>query len=169
MQREHIENLNPGDFIVVTGVVSDLEATNNSNPYEFNPFGFQPPRQRHIFDGHPLRVIHANDPPFLIVTNGTALMPLDIREFIVSKVSREYVELFLDRTDHTHKPLDPQPRKRRPKSLALIPSKQRKRKEKPDPSACPRCGKRMTLIRRQNTPGWFIYCSECDMDYGEAK
>ncbi len=154
MEREHVENLKPGHFVVVIGFSDD------STEVAYNPaWGEYEPVRRRKLDGRPFRIIHI-EPPFLIVADGKNRRTIDIRDVFVRKVSRRYVEVLHDRTTSSG-------REAKKISNDLIISG-KKLNSKPDPDGCPNCGRRMSLVRKQGRIGWYKHCSDCDMDFGLA-
>lgn len=155
MTREHPDNLKKGQYIVITGYKEDEVP----KPYqEADLFtGRQPPSKR-SFNGWPRRILHIEF-PFCIVADDNGIGTIDLREVYVKVVSRRYVEYA---SQHR--------RRKRGGAVAdmtLIPV--RKRKEKPDPDACPRCGTKMRLVKKMKREGWYRHCPQCDLDFGREE
>lgn len=157
-----IDDLNVGDFIVISGVrEEDYQPAWGS--YD-SPFG--PPRQpvTPVLTGNPFR-IEAISLPFLCVTDGHHRAGLDVRRFVFQRVTKEYVQAMVaGRSDSTifssRKTLE-----RGDTHPLLVTGKKRKKKTKPDPKACRRCGSKM-IERRMPYAKWQLVCPDCGFEGG---
>lgn len=124
--KDHIENLKPGDFVVITGQ-RDNSAT--------LPWFRRHDSHDQVLSGEPFEVL-CIEMPFVVVANEHGTCAFDMRVYDLKKVSRRYVTAMIAtrRKGKTHAP----------KMNSLI--KQTTTKiEKPHPRDCPKCGARMRL------------------------
>lgn len=134
-----IDDLKPGDFIAVVEDKRDLPDCYSRGMFTFN--------------GLPLEVL-AISLPFLAVNDGCTTTSLDVRQWGVRKVNRQYVKAMQDASPDL---VLPRGRKRR-----------KVRKTKPDPKDCPRCGSRMVEKLDKPTSAWFLTCRMCGFQGLEA-
>ena len=143
-----IDDLKPGMWIAVTG-----KREEDAPDYQDFPF-FGGQRKSHVFDGFPLRIL-AISLPFIAVDRGGSVQSIDVRKFTVTRMNRSYVNVAAE--------FEP--------SIKL--KRKRRKKEKPDPRACPRCVANI-IQRRVISPdpakqAWFNVCSGCGFDQGPVK
>lgn len=150
---EHVENLKKGDYITI---IQDK----NPDPPMYSDFGYTPPKTS--LSGEPYEV-QAICVPFIVChrLNGQ-VVTIDVREFAVRKVHWRYVDAFLEapRSKRSHQ-FSPEKRGT---------SRKKKKKEKPDPKACPRCGCRM-IETLKSAANWQLICPNCGGSFqlGETK
>lgn len=97
------------------------------------------PRRPEEFSGNPVEVV-AVSLPFVAVTNGERTFSIDLRCWVLGRVSRAYRDAMSDSV-----PASRRRKKRRP--------------EKPDPSRCVNCGDRLAQVLRDRK--WYYYCRHC--------
>ena len=141
-----VDDLKPGMWVAVVA-----KRQEEAPGYDDWPMFSQPKSQ--VFDGFPLRVL-AISLPFMAVQRGNQIQSIDLRKFSVQKLTRSYVESASEFM---------------PEIKGKMKSK-RRRKQKPDPRACLRCGAKV-IQRRVISPdparqAWFNACSECGFDQG---
>jgi hypothetical protein len=88
------------------------------------------------FNGKPLKIL-AISLPFLSVSDGQRVFAIDVRAWGVRRLDKKYVKVMAEEA---------------PK---------RKKKIKPDPKTCPRCGERMVERLDQSVERWFLVCRSC--------
>jgi len=139
-------NLKRGQFIVVTGRVEKAEAAFQDNGFGFLMYG----RQEEEFNGLPLEVL-AISLPFVAVTDGHKRFAVDSRQYKLHRVDHSYVRAMAAAVGRG--PLTARPKRRR--------------KQKPEAGACPRCFHKMTevLIMGPNR-AWHRICKNCGHDDG---
>lgn len=163
-----IEDIHPGQFICV---VRDKRLDDQSHP--------QPPRFAMSYSGRPVEVI-AISLPFIAVTNGRFTDSIDVRDFDVKVVTKEYAIAMLSRINDT-------PGVSRAKKIRKHRERQKRIAEakfdsvmgivhQPHERDCPRCGERMVRRRTysQNcsaaipnslpTGGWMMVCKQCGFE-----
>lgn len=142
---EHVENLRPGDFIVVIGD-RDREAHRPTTPF-MAIFECERRPLAEDLTGVPLKVL-AVEPPFVCITDGETREAIDIRRWQIRKVSRAYVRAMSSSAEEDAKAF--QVRGPRPK---------------PDPKACPRCSERLVeRMKAGKKPVWVITCRNCGLE-----
>lgn len=133
--------MTPVDDLKVGGYVAVVGVKDNDQP---EPFGFFTPRPK-AFDGLPVQIT-AISLPFVAVKDARGnIGAFDVRTFDLQIVSRRYAEAM---------------------QLAK-PKRRRKRKEKPDPQWCVRCGGRLLQrLSKDSKFAWHVVCPECGWDGG---
>lgn len=132
-----IDDIRPGQYLMLNDKHDDAE------PFDmFGSWG-RPRRRRN--EGVPCRVL-AVSPPFLAIEAQGRRLSIDAREVEILRVDRRFVEAL-----NESKPI---PTAAKPK---------RKRKEKPDPRCCVRCGTRLVqrLICQPGDSHWVPLCKGC--------
>lgn len=145
----YVQGLKKGEFIVITGLVD--EEVPSFDDYPYTP-------QKKVPHGRPLRVLSVAF-PFIAVTDGEKTFAIDSQTFRVQRVHREYVKAMLDAL----------PRKKGiqvSKAESAHPLLGRRRKAKPDPRACPKCGERMVERLTSKKHVWHRVCPDCGWDSG---
>lgn len=140
-----IDDLDVGMYIAISEEREcEVHSQWNDNPF----FLFDRPRKPTLPVGLPLKIL-ALALPFACVTDGRHKLSLDLRTIAVQRVDKKYFEAMTDPGE----PLNAPARRRR------------KKREKPDPMKCPRCGNR--CVQRLIKPGdgiWGVYCKRCGYD-----
>lgn len=133
-----IDDLKPGQYIAVTKRYVEDDVP--------NPFGFFMPRQPLSFSGVPVKIITISLPFLAVEDKNGRVSSIDVREWGVQRVSRQYAEAFDQ----------PEPTSKRTSF-----TKRRKKKSKPDPRDCPRCGERMIQRMIAGTSRGFVVVCPC--------
>lgn len=94
------------------------------------------------YHGKPYRILEICL-PFLCVAEGEHVTTIDVRQWEVQRVSKRYAKLM--------ESVGPRSRRQR-------------KKDKPDPRNCPRCGCRMR--QEHLNDNWRLICPECKWDGG---
>lgn len=147
--QQHFENLKKGMFVVITGFVKEPDDDQTQYPF------FHPPRREVEFSGEPHEV-KATAFPFIVVEDIYGrITTIDVRKYRIASVPKAYHDAFLEEDSvqphHVHTT----------KAFSRKKRKGRRKKEKPDPKACPRCGCRMIETLKEGTTGWLHICPEC--------
>ena len=141
------DDLRPGQYIALVRAKDDDAPV---SPFDF--FG-PPKRSTDRIDGRPLEIL-AISLPFLCVTDGRRRFGIDLRQYDVKRVTRQYAEhLWPERRQEVRQ----------------FKGKRRERKEKPDGSYCQRCGSRLIQAYDIRNRVWRIACRDCGFDGGEVK
>jgi len=142
-----IDDVRPGEYLMLSG---------KDEPEEYDPFGSSwmmlRPAKRRNHGMTPCRVL-AVSPPFLAVEMRGQRVSIDARDYELLRVSRRFVES-----------LDEQ------KPIPSV-GKKRRRKEKPDPRCCIRCGTRLVqrLVYVIERAQWLPTCKQCGWQGDPAK
>lgn len=142
-----VDDLKTGMWIAIIGC-RDEQQSQYETPFFF---GHKPAFQ---CDGVPHKILSISL-PFLLVSHPNGTGTVDVRRFMVRKLSKQYVERYFD--------VPP----------ASRPGSRRKKKHKTPKGHCPRCGERL-IQRRVINPDprkqcWFIVCSGCGFEQGPAQ
>jgi DNA-directed RNA polymerase subunit RPC12/RpoP len=135
------------------------------NPYDaFNLFARAPKRQR--CDGMPFMIRAASFPFITGVGLKGEFLAFDFREVQFVSLDKRYVNEWYKAVASASGQL-PQGQSCLDVARKHL-RKLKKKKEKPDPNTCPRCGSRMIQKLRDVKDGWRIACRDCGMDAGPA-
>jgi predicted RNA-binding Zn-ribbon protein involved in translation (DUF1610 family) len=146
------ENLHVGEWYALHEVEED------DAPVDFNPFAQA--RSRHRYDGLPFQVTAVSHPFILGRTMVGVAVTYDTRIVRLVALLPGYVREWKKIMADTNGAVRVGPYANKP---AL---KKRKRKEKPDPHRCPRCGCRFIQRLRDVKDGWHYACRDCGFDAG---
>src|SRR5688572_19986213 len=119
-----VDDLKDGMFVAICG--HKIRESEYRSPFLFEWTGPVVEPRQPDFDGRPLEIL-AVCLPFLCVTDGKKRFAIDVRKWDVQRISRRYAEQMQASETEGAKRF-----KKRPK-----------KKEKPDPGTCPRCGGRL--------------------------
>jgi len=137
----YIDDLDVGMFVAIL----------DQPEQERSPFGFpmwiteddERRKRKTSGTGEPLEIL-AISLPFLCVTDGKRRFSVDTRAVDLQKLGKDYVREMRSREEPGTK-------------------KKRKRKEKPDPQACPRCHERRIQTKTVGRE-WKFVCPRCGYD-----
>lgn len=114
--------------------------------------GWYTPR-KNSYDGHPFKVIACSFPfVFGKAINGRC-MTIDVRTVTLTSVNDRFVKAW--KRDFEERGCE---------SMQSDPKKRRRKKEKPDPHSCLRCGSR--IVQKLTKQGWRFACRDCGFDCG---
>lgn len=156
-----LDKLKKGDLVIVS---EDLDT---EEPQGFSEMPFFAMRRKARFDGKPWKVLAINL-PFVLVTDGDHTTAIDVRLWGLIPASKEYVKAWEEDHGVVHRQesiVRGRPVKGRQGGIAP----KRRKKEKPDPRACPRC--RAKMKERLYEPGsgrWRLICPACGFEGPET-
>lgn len=132
-----VDSLKIGDWVAV---VRYKQARSKHTPW--GSWDVEP-----SYDGRPGQVV-AISLPFVALTDGARVGTIDVRDIDLQRVTEQYAKAVL--------------------SSGAVPVKvRRRRRGKPDPSLCPRCGDRLQQFMSKRTEFKFrVRCPSCGWDGG---
>ena len=161
------DDLKVGMFVAITGLVKNDEEPDylEAEHFTYQTMNVRRKERRHRFDGVPLEIL-AISYPFVCVTNQGVRFGMDLRDVILTKLNKDFVEEMAHGaglsdggryTGERKVPASVRRKMKKDKRKLEIEARQNK-------VMCPRCFNPKTTQLRKEGGKWFRHCERCGLD-----